>query len=458
MKKNERSIARPTLTVLTPGQLDKIHKASLNILSQTGVNVHSEQVRAMLAGAGAKVKDDLRVYISEELVQKALESAPACVDLYDRNGNPAMSLEGKNCYFGTGSDLEYTIDWQSQQRRQSVLKDVELAAQICEKLDNIDFVMSYALPGDIPSGRIEIEQIRVMLENTSKPLVMTVFSGLDAFEQLHQIACDACGGQEVFDTRPNYVMYGQFISPLQHDKEAIIRLMYCADKRIPVIYVPTIMMGASGPVSLAGALALANAECLAGLVMHQLRSPTAPFIYGGCVSPLDMKTTVFAYGSPEWRIADAVLSELSLHYNLPVFGTAGATDAPLFDAQAGAECAYSLLASALSGTNLIHDVGYRESGLTGSLESLVICDEIIGIAKQMIAGFEISEDTLALDMIKNVGPAGNFMAEQHTLDRFRKDIWYPSLFIRDRYENWKAQGAEDVLQRAGKRVKELLTL
>jgi len=156
-------------------------------------------------------------------------------------------------------------------------------------------------------------------------------------------------------------------------------------------------MGASGPVSLAGSLALANAECLAGLVMHQLRSPGAPFIYGACVSPLDMKTTVFSYGAPEWRIADSALSQLSLFYNLPIFGTAGASDTQAVDVQAGAEWGYSLLTSALSGTNLIHDVGYQESGLSGSLESLVICDEIVGMIKRVIDGFEISEETLAME-------------------------------------------------------------
>lgn len=457
MKNGMKEFARPSLSVLTPQQLNRIHNASLNILSETGVNIHSAQMRVLLAEAGAKVNDDLRVQIGSELVEKALSSAPSRIDIYDRNGDAAMVLEKTNCYFGTGSDLEYTLDHQSHQRRESTIKDVELSARICDKLPNIDFVMSFALPRDVESGNCEIEQFRAMLNSTTKPIIMTIYSGLKSFEQVHKLACESCGGEARFHQAPNYIVYGQFVSPLQHDAGAVDRLIFCADRRIPIIYVPTIMMGASGPVSLAGALALANAECLAGLVMHQLCAPGAPFIYGGCVSPLDMKTTVFGYGAPEWRLADAVLSELSLHYDLPVLGTAGATDAKTIDAQAGSEWAYSLLMCALAGTNLIHDVGYFESGLTGSLESLVICNEIIGMAKQVIRGFEIDDDALALDVVKQVGPAGNFMAQDHTLKRFRNDIWYPSLFNRDRFENWQADGLKDVLQRATERVAQLLS-
>ncbi|MFH1009407.1 MAG: trimethylamine methyltransferase family protein [Candidatus Latescibacterota bacterium] len=189
--------------------------------------------------------------------------------------------------------------------------------------------------------------------------------------------------------------------------------------------------------------------------MHQLRAPGAPFIYGSCISPLDMRTTVFAYGSPEWRLADAVFSQLSLRYDLPIFGTAGATDAKQIDAQAGAEWGYSLLTSALAGTNLIHDVGYMESGMTGSLEALVVCNEIIGMVKRIMAGFQIDEEALALDLIHQVGPGGHFVEEAHTLKHFKSNVWYPSVFERDRFEGWQA-GGQDLLARASEQVKKLL--
>ncbi|MFA5863927.1 MAG: trimethylamine methyltransferase family protein [Phycisphaerae bacterium] len=442
-----------SISPLANHSLDTLHDASLKILAQTGVNVHCPELRSMLKSVGAVVKDELRVHIPSDLVTRALATAPPRVELYDRNGKSAMILENAQCYFGTGSDLEYTMDGLTCERRRSTLNDVKNAAKLCDKLPNIDFVMSYALPRDVTTSECEVEQFRVMLENTTKPIIMTLFSGRTTFEKIHQLACRYGGGERTFRGKPNYIMYGQFVSPLQHDSGALERLVFCADHGIPLIYVPTIMMGASGPVTLAGALALANAECLAGLVIHQLRSPGAPFIYGGCVSPLDMSTTVFAYNSPEWRIADVVLSQLSRRYKLPVFGTAGATDAKAVDAQAGAEWAYSLLTCALAGTNLIHDVGYLASGMMGSLEALVICDELVGMVKRVLHGFEIDETALALEVIHRVGPGGNFLEEQHTLDHFRNNTWYPSLFSREHHE--KEQG-KDLLTLAHERAIHLL--
>jgi len=203
-------------------------------------------------------------------------------------------------------------------------------------------------------------------------------------------------------------------------------------------------------------MSLANAECLAGLVIHQLAAPGAPFIYGGCASALDMKTMVYAYASPEWSLADMVYSQLSRRYNLPVFGTGGASNAKTVDGQAGAEWAFSLLFSALAGTNLIHDVGYMGCGLAGSLEALVICDDTIGMVKRALAGFGMGEEDFAAEVISHVGPGGSFIGEDHTLGRYRRDVWYPSLFERGSFEAWTAAGAKDTWDRASQRVKELL--
>ena len=445
-----------TLAELPVAQLDALHDASLRILADTGVNVHSAELRRLLQVADADVRDDLRVRLPASLVERAIAGAPGRIDVFDREGKPALRLEGRRSYFGTGSDLRYTLDAGTGQRRESTLDDVARSARLCEHLEHIDFVMSYGLPTDVPAARCELEQFRVMRQHTRKPPIMTLCAGIAAFEKLHQCACDTCGGEAAFREKPNYIMYGQFVSPLQHDPGALARLLFCADHGIPLIYVPTINMGASGPVTLAGALALANAECLAGLVMHQARAPGAPFIYGGCVSPLDMRTTVYAYGAPEWRLADVVLSQLSQRYELPMFGTAGASDTKGIDAQTGAEWGYSLLLDLLAGVNLIHDVGYLESGLTGSLEALVIADETVGMVKRIAAGFELSTETLALDMIDRVGPAGHYLEEDHTLTRYRQDVWYPGLFERSRFHDWQAAGSKDVVERAAERVRELL--
>lgn len=439
---------RLALADIPPGRLDSIHKASLSILVRTGVNVHSAGLREMLAGSGASVSDGLRVRIPESLIEQALDTAPSSIPIYDRCGSPSMVLESGASYFGTGSDLIYTLDAASGVRRESVLGDVGRAARLCDLLANIDFVMSYGLPREVEETDCEVEQFRAMLDNTRKPVVMCLFSGRESTERVHDLACSRLAAGRKFREAPNYIVYGQFLSPFQHEETATDRLVFCADHFVPLIYIPTIMLGASGPVTLAGALAMANAECLAGLVMHQLRSPGAPFIYGGCVSPLDMGTTVLSYGAPEWRVADATLAQLARRYGLPVFGTAGATDSGRIDAQAGAEWGYSLMLSALAGTTLIHDVGYMESGVTGSLEALAICDEVVGMVKRVLGGFSVDDSSFGLEAIDRVGPGGHFLDDDCTVRDFRSAVWYPTLFERERVEEGQAGERPDLVARA----------
>ena len=316
--------------------------------------------------------------------------------------------------------------------------------------------MSCALPGDVPSEDVEPQQYYALLHNTVKPVIMTSYSGLDVFERMHEMACIIAGGDGAFRERPNYIMYGQFVSPLQHDLLAVDRLVFCADHEIPLIYVPTIMPGASGPITLAGSLALATAETLAGLVMHQVRHPGAPFIFGACVSQLDMRTMLFPYGTPEWRLSDLIMAEMSRHYGLPVFGTGGATDSKLVDAQAGAEYASSLLVAALAGTNLIHDIGYLESGLTGSLEGIVLAADEIRWVKHFVAGLGVSKETLALQVVADVGPGKQFLDHAHTLRHLRENMWVPHVLDRDGYDAWAAAGARDYGTRAREYAREVI--
>ncbi len=200
---------------------------------------------------------------------------------------------------------------------------------------------------------------------------------------------------------------------------------------------------------------MSNAECLAALLVHHLRVPGAPFIYTGNNSLLEMKTMLFSFAAPEWRISDIVTSQLAKRYNLPNFASAGITDAKTVDAQAGAEWAYTIVLDIMSGANVIHDIGYTGSGMIGCLESMVICNEIIGIAKRIVAGFEINEQTLALDLIDKVGPGGDFLVEDHTLERFQ-DVWYPTVFDRHNLDQWQQLGSKDMVARARDRVDELL--
>jgi len=446
---------QPMVRFFNERELDEIHFASLEILERTGLNVHHREAQELLARAGARL-DGVRARIPSHLAKRAIESAPERVLLCKRTGERSLFLEGNKTYFGTGSDLKYTLDHETGERRPSVLIDVERAALVSDALENIDFVMSFGLASDRPPELQDACHFAAMLRNTTKPLVITQFEGREALDRIYDIAVAVAGGEAALRQSPFFAVYGQFVSPLQHDENALARLLFCADKEIPIIYIPTIMAGATGPVTMAGALALGNAEALAGLVIHQLRRPGAPFIYGGCVCPFDMRVAGIAYGAPEWHMASAILSQLSLRSRLPVFSTAGCTDSKLIDEQAIMEGTYSLLLAGLSGANLIHDVGYLESGLTGSLVYLTLMDEATAMVRRTLRNFTVDAASLAVDLVDKVGPGGHFLEEEHTLRRFRDETWYPSLLDRQKFDGWQAQGAPTMQMRALKRIHGIL--
>lgn len=447
---------RPSLTMMDQDKIEQLHNTAIDILRDIGLNVHHNDMRVKLEQAGATLGDEARVYLTSEMVAQALETAKKDVVIHNRLGEPVMPLGGHQIYFGTGSDLIYTYDAESGEHRSSLLDDVARSARLCDALDEIDFVMSFALPKDVPNENAEPQQYYAILHNTVKPVIMTSFSGQEAFKRMHEMAVLVAGGDEAFRQRPNYIMYGQFVSPLEHDPQAVERLVFCADHEVPLIYVPTIMSGASGPLTMYGTMALALAETLAGLVMHQLQNPGAPFITGACVSPLDMKTGLFPYGSAEWRLNDVIMAAMSRHYGIPVFGTGGATDSKLVDAQAGAEYAGSLLAAALAGTNLIHDVGYLNSGLTGSLESIVLGADQIRWVKRFVNGFKISTGTLAADVLAEIGPAGEFLSHDHTFENLNS-IWRPFAIDHKDYDTWHDDGAKDYATRAREHALDIIS-
>lgn len=263
---NEPSVWQPSLTLMNQAKIEQLHNAATSILEETGLNVHHPGMRRKLADAGAKLGEAPRVYVRADMVERALSGAKkrGKVVVHNRLGEPVMPLGPHQIYFGTGSDLINTIDDETLEHRDSLLKDVGRAARVCDTLDDIDFVMSFSMPRDVPNEDAEPQQYYEMVHNTIKPVIMTSFSGLDALERMHEMACILAGGDESFREKPNYIMYGQFVSPLQHDLQAVERLIFCADHEVPLIYVPTIMLGASGPLTLFGSLALATAECLAG--------------------------------------------------------------------------------------------------------------------------------------------------------------------------------------------------
>ena len=442
------------LNALSAAQLRRLHFGTLEVLERTGVNVYATEALELLHGAGAKV-DGNRVKIPAWLVQQALNSAPGRVALSSRSGLRALSLEENQIYFGTGSETPNIIDLTTGKRRRPFTSDVKNAALLADALDNIDFVMSLALATDAPVERADIYQFAEMILNTTKPICFTAYS-LANLKVMIEIARLAVGGKENLRFKPNLIHYAEPNSPLMHSKEALEKLLLCAAEGLPVIYASVPMLGATGPVTLAGSCVVANAEILSGLVIHQLKQKGAPFIYGGGIPPMDMATSVCSYGSPERDLGCIMLTRLAQYYNLPSFTTAGCTDAHTFDQQAGLEAGFNLLAAALSGGNLIHDLGYMGVGMTSCLEYVLLCSEAAGAIKHLLQGVPVNAETLALEVTEKVGPGGHFLSEEHTFKHFRQAMYFSPTLNRNHFEAWQQAGSKTYYERANLKVKEIL--
>ena len=233
-------------------------------------------------------------------------------------------------------------------------------------------------------------------------------------------------------------------------------MIFCAEKGVPGAYLPSPNTGGGGPITLAGAIALGNVECLVGLIISQLINPGTPYLYGMNTAAMDMKSTIVSYGSPEWSLGMTAWTALSRSYDLPVWGYAGASDSKVVDAQAGIESTFSILSALLARCTIVHDVGYVEYGSTSSAELLVIADEIISMARFFVEGVRVDDTSLALDAVARVKPGGGFLADDHTLDNWRWAQWAPKLIDRRRYDNWVDAGSKDILMRANERVREIL--
>jgi trimethylamine--corrinoid protein Co-methyltransferase len=294
-----------------------------------------------------------------------------------------------------------------------------------------------------------------MLIGTSKPYVITSVDGQGLKDQF-EMASMVIGGAEKFRQNPLFGIYAEPISPLVHSRPSLEKVRVSAEYGIPLVFVPAPSAGGTAPVTMAGILASGIADTFAGLVLSQLIRPGSGFVMGGVFTSLDMRTTVFTYGSPELLLLDAALSDIAKFLRIPVFSTSGCSDSKVFDQQAALEAGLSILMAAQSGANLIHDNGYIESGLTGSLEMLVLVDETVSIVKRILSGILVNRDTLAVEVIEKVGIGGNFLQEEHTLRHFREEIWSPQLVSRQMYDAWRNEGSKTMGERCNEKVRKIL--
>jgi trimethylamine--corrinoid protein Co-methyltransferase len=437
---------------LSTEQCTTIHDASLEVLARTGVRLHLAEAVEMLRKAGAQVSEGNRARIPASIVEKALSTAPKQIQIFDRLGKPAMLLGGRQNYYGSGSDCLYIVDHRTNQRRRALLQDVVEGARVGDALPNVDFIMSMFLPSDVDPHISDVLQMEVMLNNSSKPIIFVTneFQGcVEAVAMAEAVA----GGAEALSAKPFINCYINVTSGMVHNEESLQKLLFLSGKGLPAMYLPLVTAGMTGPVTLPGSMATLNAGTLVGVVLSQLKREGTPVIVPGCgLTIIDMRTMVNPYCSPDGK---GITHAMGRYYNLPNFGLGGGAESKLVDGQAAAEAALTLMSETLNGGNLIHDLGYLESGLSGSLAQLAICDEIVGWLKHYIAPVEVNAETLMLDLIDEKGPEGSFITHEHTLNHFREH-WYPKLFERGNYSMWEKTGGKSLAERASELVEKIL--
>ena len=384
--------------------------------------------------------DGNRVRFQPGLIEWAIQQVPSRIALCRRGTDQVVApLEGEIVSFGTGSDCITYLDPRSGERRPFTSQDMIDCIHVVDAMPEMQFCMSMGIPSDV-EGSAYLHQFAKMLEHTTKPIVFVCNDRAEC-EAIVAMASAVAGGIDQLQLSPSILLYSEPSAPLRHTESAIDKVLYMAELCLPVVYSPGPVQGGTAPVTLAGAFVQSNAEFLSGLVVQQLRRAGAPMVYGCAMHHLDMKTTISVYTSPEFMLARVAAAEMGRFYGLPTWGYAGDVNSCVVDEQAAAEGTFSIMTSLLAGSNLTHDVGYLESGLTTSPEMIVLCDECISMVRRFMGGMSLDESSLALEVINEVGPDRDYLTTRHTLQNFRQ-LWRPGLFSRLGGEAWASQGSK----------------
>ncbi|MHC4496622.1 MAG: trimethylamine methyltransferase family protein [Planctomycetota bacterium] len=415
--------------VLSDKEIGAIHDGTIRILRDTGVMVHHNEALELLAEAGASVDKDSKIArLPEKLVADSIERAGKNYVLYGRNPEQTARL-GYGDFVLMSSPGQYSwIDTESGRRRPATVSDALEAIKLGDALGNITIVGSMAQPEEISA--------RYILE----------------------IYSTVAGGAEALRERPMVEAFLEPISPLQLPKDGLDIVREFARAGQPVSISPMAMTSATAPATLAATLAQENAEILAGVVVTQLFAPGTPIMYGGIPHIMDPRTSICSFGSPEQGLMAAAMVQMAGHYGFPAYVNAGLTDAKLPDAQAGIEKGTSLLLAALAGADTFGHCGICGTDHAGSLLWLSLDNELADYVKRIVRGFEVDAEKVAAEVVDKVGPGGNFLAEEHTVRHFRKELWLPgSAWSRQSWDGWADSGRLSMAERITEQVKQILT-
>lgn len=443
---------------LTESEMRLVHEYALRVLETTGVKVYTKTGREYFKQAGADVDEANRlVRMPRAMVEDAIASAPHRLVLCGREEKYDAILEGSNVYLGTGGTAINVLDLDTGERRPSTTRDIRDFSRLLDVLPNIGVHTINVYPNDVAvQDHVDVNRFYWALANTSKHVMGGIYS-MRGLQDVIEMASMIAGGMDALRARPFVSFITLIISPLKIDDIYGEMTCYLAQQGLPVVTPTEPLCGITSPITLASNVLMHVAESLSGVVMTQLINKGTPVMFGSVGSITDMRSMDHLSGAIERGMLNAAVSQMAQFYKLPNYSTAGMTDSKVVDAQAGYEGGMMNMLVAMSGANYIHDAaGLMEFDMTASYGKLIIDDEIIGRCYRVMRGIEVTEETLAFDLINEVGAAGDFLGEEHTLQYMRTEFAEASISDRSLREYWEANGCKDVTTRANEKAKELL--
>ncbi|MGQ9586870.1 MAG: trimethylamine methyltransferase family protein [Thermoplasmata archaeon] len=445
------------LRILSDDQVRSIHEASLKVLEKTGIKFWDRATIEVLKRAGAEVDwDKSIVRFPRDLIVSSMGKAPKRITLAGRAPMFDLKLDGEKSFFGTLGTAPLVFDLDTGERRYALKNDLEAFARITNALESVRYFHTSVAPSDVAPPVADLYRWATALRNTEKHLMGGAVYNMDNMPFLIDMCLEVAGGEKELKRRPMLTATECPVPPLQHDRRPLKGITEFARHWLPVIIYSEPKAGATSPASLAGTLVVSNAEVLSGITITQLINPGAPVIYGSVATLMDMRTGSIAFGSPETGILAAATTQMARHYGIPNMTPGGRTDSKMPDVQAGYEKQRTALMAGLAGASLSNMAGLLESNLVASYEQLIIDDEIIGTTERILGGIDFDADSLALDLIDKVGPGGTYLAQRHTMDRFRKEHYVPRVSDRSYYAGWVRSGSKQLREVARMKAKRIL--
>lgn len=458
MSERIKSISNPrlSLNILSPEDVEKIHRASLRVIESVGVRFPSPRALDIWRSHGAEVDPgSMVVRASGRLIEEALQMAPPVYTLAARNPALDLPLDGNHVYVGTDGCGVEVIDICTGERRRSVLQDVEDIAHVADYLDEVAFHWVPVSAQDCPPESRGLHELLGIWKNSTKHVqTESIYSGREA-RGAAEMAALLAGGKDALRKRPLLSIMECTISPLAHDGGSLDAALVGAEFGLPVGFMSMASGASSAPATLAGNLVVANAEVLSGLALVELAYPGAPVFYAAAQTVMDLRTGAYTGGGPEDFLFGAATNRLADFYHVPLSMGSFATGAKEPNWQAGLENSLSTFMSSAAMADMLLGVGLLNGSTVWSFAQMIMDCEIFGIIAKMMEGIAVNEETLAVEAIREVGPGGTFLTHGHTIKHMR-ELWLSSFLDRRPFSIWekKRDGAPDWALDKAKRILE----